>query len=63
MFLTPLGSFGMLWMSLGIYETPMTRYEAAQACLDNGFDHLDDGELEYIHYLAIKQKLQEDTFA
>ena len=53
----------MLWMSLGIYETPMTRYEAAQACLDNGFDHLDDGELEYIHYLAIKQKLQEDTFA
>ena len=48
-----------MYVSVGIFSEKLTRNEAANRCQEYGYDGLENGELGYIRYTGIVQKLQE----
>ena len=46
-------------VEIGIFGEQLTRSQATERCVEYGYENLEDGQLDYIRYIALKQKLQE----
>ena len=46
-------------VEIGIFGEQLTRSQAAERCVEYGYENLEDGKLDFIRYIALQQKLQE----